>query len=153
MRSTSRMPARRNGIAGLAIAMVVAMSCNSNPVGNNFGSNPDGVLVQVSIVEVSGNRQVVPSGGAESDSLVVRVVNQDDSPIPGLAVDWEVVQGEGTLSAASSAADADGYARATYISGDTPGDTEITATLSIASSGAFAGRDVPPVSFELTVSP
>lgn len=133
----------------IALSFIIS-GCETDP----FGSSERGVRYELSLVVVSGNDQVVPSGGIESEPLVVRIVDQRNEPFPGFSVDWNIVQGEGTLSASSSEADSDGYASVMYTSGDSPGDVEVTAILSVGNpdGGAFAGRPGTPVSFDLKVN-
>jgi hypothetical protein len=149
-------PARRRALVirqllGCGLALLLLTGCDA---AGPFGSGGGGVRFELSLVVISGSGQVVPRGGVESEPLVVRIVDQHNDPFPGFSVDWRVVRGEGTLGAASSVADNDGYARVTYISEDSPGDVEVTATLSVANpdSGSFAGRELPPVSFDFKVN-
>jgi hypothetical protein len=135
--------------AGLALASLSLGSCDANPVGP--GNRPGGVLFLISLVQVSGNNQTLPAGGAQSAPLVVRVVDQNGSPHRGMVVDWTVSQGAGTLSARSSTSDSAGELRVTYTSGEETGETVVTASFNAFASGATASRSVDPVSFTITV--
>lgn len=110
--------------------------------------------IRISITEVSGNNQVVASGGDESEPIVVQVTDLDDTPIDGINIVWEITEGDGALSATTSVTDEDGYAQTTYISGDTTGDVEIIQYYSRGSSseGTMMGRSNSSVVFTITVN-
>lgn len=146
MQPIRRLPANLYYAIGLSLLSLLLAGCAGDP----FGSGR--TIFQVSLVTVSGDDQVVPSGGVESAPLVVRVVDQRGTALRDVTVDWKVAQGDGTLSTASSRTDSNGQAQVTYTSGSTAGAAEITATASFTSDGLSAGRPVPPVSFKLTVS-
>jgi hypothetical protein len=133
--------------AALALASLPLVSCESNPVGP--GRNP--VLYTISLVQVSGNHQTLAVGGVQSAPLMVRVVDQNGSPHGGMVVDWTLLKGTGTLSAARSTSDFAGEVRVTYTSGEEAGETVVTASFNAFASGATASRPVDPVSFTIGV--
>jgi hypothetical protein len=148
MQRSNRRSSKIGRGAGVALTGLLLVGCDSEPFG--LGRT----LFQVALVPVAGDEQVVPDGGVESAPLVVRVVDQRGTVYPDQTVEWRIVKGGGTLSAASSRTDANGQARVTYISGDAAASVEVTATVafSIGGGGPTAGRPVDPVRFRLTVT-
>lgn len=146
MQHRHRFPGRFFNVVGLFCLGLSLTGCANSP----FSSGQQ--LFEVSLVVVSGDQQVLPSGGTVSAPLVVRVLDQHGTAYRDVTVDWKVVRGAGTLSAASNRTDSNGQAQVTYASGSAAEDTEITATASYTSGGLSAGRPIPPVSFKLTVS-
>jgi hypothetical protein len=145
MQQRPRIPAR--SVVGLCFVSLLLMACASDPLGSGRR------LFEISLVAISGDEQELPSGGVESAPLVVRVVDQHGAPYPDQTIEWRLVQGGGTLSAASSRTDASGHARITYSSGPEAGVAEVTATVSFSTGGGpTAGRPVPPVRFMLNVT-
>jgi hypothetical protein len=60
--------------------------------------------------------------GTELDTLlVVRVVDEAGNPVPGVAVNWQIVDGDGELIPAAPISDADGLASARWKFGMIPG--------------------------------
>jgi len=104
---------------------------------------PDGLLVDFSatavsgaganIVMVSGDGQTAAVGSALPESLVVRVTDALDNPVPGIEVDWDV-GGGGSISPASVTTDAQGLAAAQRVLGNAAG----TQTSSATSAGLTA---------------
>jgi hypothetical protein len=114
----------------LTVAAIVLSGCESDIFGGGKS------LYMMTIEEVSGNNQIVPPGGVESDLLIVRIVDQDGSPHRGLVSDWTIREGEGSLNISSSASDANGRAQVIYKSANTEGEVVVEATLSPGSSSA-----------------
>jgi hypothetical protein len=120
---------------------MVAMSLASLALAACGSDNGTAPIVLASLAVMSGEEQEVTVGGAQSEPLVVRVLDQFDNPVGGVFVQWEVAEGEGLLTASTGFTDADGQAQTTFISGVTAGDAVVTATVA----------DLDPVSFNLMV--
>lgn len=131
----------------LTIAIVLAsLVTGCEPAGSSGKT-----LYSYTMTEVSGNNQSVASGGNESNPIVVRV-DMNELPTSGITVEWNIIEGDGSLSSNSGVTDKDGYVQTTYISGNTTTDVKILATVNFsASSEHFMGREVPPVTFTLKV--
>lgn len=101
---------------------------------------PDGLLVDFSatavsgaganIVLVSGDNQTAAVRSALPESLVVRVSDVLDNPVPGVEVTWDV-GGGGSISPVSVTTDANGLAAAQRVLGNASG----TQTASASSTG------------------
>lgn len=145
MRRRLFLPTRSRSVALLGMATFVLAGCASDPTGGR-------VLFTVTVDEVSGNDQVVPTGGAASAPLVIQVMDQNGAPRSGFIIEWKITSGGGTLSAESMTTASNGQASVTYFSGGTAADVEITATLTAGTGNtAISGTPPPPVRFKLTV--
>ncbi|HET7471401.1 MAG TPA: Ig-like domain repeat protein [Gemmatimonadales bacterium] len=101
---------------------------------------PDGLLVDFSatavsgagakLVLVSGDNQTAAVRSALPESLVVRVTDALDNPVPGVEVTWDV-GGGGSISPGSVTTDASGLAAAQRVLGNASG----TQTASASSTG------------------
>ncbi|MCI0439357.1 MAG: carboxypeptidase regulatory-like domain-containing protein, partial [Chloroflexi bacterium] len=76
------------------------------------------------IEEVSGNNQVGVANSSLPQPLVVRLIDKEESPVPGRRVSFEVTRGDGTLQASDAAGrsiqvvtDAQGEASASFTLG------------------------------------
>lgn len=79
------------------------------------------------LVMVSGDAQSAPAASPLGAPLVVRVLDRSNAPVPNVTVKWLVLQGGGTLGAATSVSDANGYASMTYTPGI--GSNEVKALM------------------------
>ena len=80
-----------------------------------------------SIGIAGGNMQkIAPS--RTSTALSVQVLDIHGDPYAGATVTWTIQSGDGTLSAATSTTDANGYASVTFTASSEPGIVLITAT-------------------------
>jgi hypothetical protein len=70
------------------------------------------------------------------------VVNQFGEPLEGIAVNWSVVSGGGTLSANSSVTDASGAASVNYTTGPDVGTAIVAANV----------HGLPALRFSVTIS-
>jgi hypothetical protein len=66
-----------------------------------------------------GDGQAGPSHQPLPDSLTVRVSDFADLPVSGVAVDWAVIAGDGSVNPTTSTSAADGFARTQFTVGDT----------------------------------
>ncbi len=78
---------------------------------------------------VSGDAQVAYVNRAFPAPLVVELRDGNNNPVPAQLVQWTVLNGAATLSAASSNTDADGRASVAVSAGATPSDITVRATL------------------------
>jgi len=117
MRHSFRSPHSAVRIAGIA-ALLTFVSCLS------VTDVPEGLSV-LSIV--SGNNEEIPAGSSEGLPLVVRTLDETAAPLGGVAVNWTITQGAGTLSAATSLSDASGNASVSYTPPATAGTVQIRA--------------------------
>jgi hypothetical protein len=75
----------------------------------------------------SGSGQKVAPNAAASQALTVTVLDQDKNPMSGVAVNWEVKSGGGTLSASETSTNDDGVTSVNYTAGASTGDVKIVA--------------------------
>jgi Bacterial Ig-like domain (group 1) len=103
-----------------------------------------GAVAQLFIV--SGSGQGAPADSGLAAPLVVGAIDQFQNPTPNVTIDWKVVSGGGTLSAASSTTDANGHAAVGYRVGPVAGLNQISATARVA-------QPVAPATFTATGIP
>lgn len=83
-----------------------------------------------SLQAASPTNQQAPAGATVPEPPAVIVRDQNGSPMPGVAVDFAVTGGAGTISPASVTTDANGVARlASWTLGQVPGNNVVTATV------------------------
>ncbi len=81
-----------------------------------------------SLIEVAGDGQTATTGTAFAQGLQVRISDQFSNPLSGLTVNWVVLSGPVTLSAATSQTDASGVATIAVTAGGTVGAAVVRAT-------------------------
>lgn len=99
---------------------------------------------------VAGDDQVGLVRTPLTDSLVVRVVDENGTPVADAAVRWEKEDGDDSLLPVRSTTGRDGIARTLWVLGDAPGSRTVRAvvgSLEVAFSGE-AGTAVPGDSYE-----
>jgi len=85
---------------------------------------PEPVVVQLA----AGADQEAEAGSQLPDPLAVSVLGLDSLPRRGVLVEWDVVQGEGSVVPATSLTGVDGRAEATWTFGMALGDQAVRAT-------------------------
>jgi len=100
--------------------------------------------VPTTIAAVAGDGQTGPVGSTLPDSLRVQVTDASGNGVPGVPVNWSVLDGGGSVSPASSITDGTGTAAAAFTLGPEPG---------VQRGQAEAGNLVgPPVVFSATAT-
>ena len=94
------------------------------------------------LAPVSGDDQTGAAGQSLGSSLVVQATTADGGGIVGVPVAWSVSAGGGSLSAASTPTDVDGYAAVSWTLGRTAVDQAITATVPELSGSPLVFRAV-----------
>ena len=87
-----------------------------------------------SITVTGGNNQIVNAGAAFPQALQVRVINDQNQPMSGVAVSFAVASGTATLSANTATTDTSGLASVTATAGSTPGPVLVTASVGNATA-------------------
>ena len=95
-----------------------ALACNEQP------TDPE----PAELVIVQAPSSVGAPGWALIDTLVIRTVDPSGTPRGGVAVNWWVQQGGGTIAPTAETTDADGYARAVWTLGSTSGVNKVSAS-------------------------
>jgi adhesin/invasin len=121
-------------------AIVLLASC-----GRDSSSSPTaaeetiaaGAVDAVSVV--SGNGQLGDAGAPLGDPVVLRVT-ENGRPVAGAPIRWELPQGAGRLADALAVTDADGYARATWILGESAPTATLTVSVGSISTNLIAAR-------------
>ncbi|TNE77967.1 MAG: hypothetical protein EP333_00215 [Bacteroidetes bacterium] len=98
------------------------------------------------ITMISGNNQTVDQGSITPVPLVVKVVDSENDPVPGAYVRWEVLNGDGSLSLASTTTNSTGESSNDYTMGSNASHT-IRATIKNG-SGQTIGS---PIDFNLNL--
>ncbi len=101
-------------------AAILLASCDTG--------SPTGPRI-VSLTQVSGNEQAAPVGATLADPVVVRAIDQNGVPVPGVAIEWAVLSGGGSFVAASTTTDQAGLGQAVFRLGNTLGSHRISATV------------------------
>ena len=101
-------------------AAILLASCDTG--------SPTGPRI-VSLTQVSGNEQAAPVGATVADPVVVRAVDQNGVPVPGVPLEWEVLSGGGSFVAASTTTDQSGVGQAVFRLGNSIGTHRISATV------------------------
>lgn len=115
-----------------AAVWTLSTSPGTNSLRAAVGTHSDtaysvGVVGAPTRLEIAGgNNQTGGRSGTLPEQLVVRVFDQYDNPVTGVALDWIVPEGSVFNRSVS---DATGYARAQWQLGPTPGTQQVTATI------------------------
>ena len=88
-----------------------------------------GVGVPRNLTIFSGKDQTGSVGATLSEPFVVLVLDMYKAPVPGVAVTFEVVSGEGTLSTQTANTDSNGRAATTLTLGSQPGQNDVQVTV------------------------
>lgn len=86
---------------------------------------------------VNGNNQSATVGASLANPFVIEVLDSRGRPIGGQTVTWNVMQGGGSMSPATSVSNASGEARSFLQLGPTPGVNRVTASLGTLSPVEF----------------
>lgn len=86
---------------------------------------------------VSGSGQSASVGTLLPAPFVVRVEDQNGTPVPGFRVTWQVTAGGGTLTAEESPTDAEGLAITSLQLGASPGINRVRASIGSATDVVF----------------
>lgn len=95
-----------------------------------------GFLCAQSLTLVSGNGQVVQEQFISNASMVVQAKDAAGRPASGVAVNWSITQGEGTLNFPSNTTDANGLASTKFLATNVPGGLSFFAS-TVTASTAF----------------
>ena len=109
----------RRSLSALAICIAATLSCSDS-------TGPD-QQPPAEIVVLAGETQEGSAGQVAGDSLIVAVVDADGDPVRGVMVEFAVVQGGGSLSAARDTTDAAGRAAVRWTLGPQAGTQRATA--------------------------
>ncbi|MCG8604214.1 tandem-95 repeat protein, partial [bacterium] len=99
-------------------------------------------LPATQLLKISGDNQDSTIGSPLADPLVVEVRNDNDLPVSGVAVAFEVLSGGGSLSTSQQATDSTGRASAVWTLGSNPGPN----TTQVSSPGLMGS----PLTFSAT---
>ncbi|HEY0023864.1 MAG TPA: Ig-like domain-containing protein [Longimicrobium sp.] len=133
------MAARR--ILLLAAALLAAC-------GDSTGSS-----APATVAIVSGSGQAGTVAQAVPNPLVVRVTTAGGDAVQGVAVQWAVSSGEGSLSAASTMTGADGLAQVQWTLGPRAEAQTVTATVQGLAPAVFTVTPAPGPFARVTLSP
>jgi hypothetical protein len=101
-------------------------------------ANPPELLIETAgginpasqLVKISGDSQEDTAGSSLANPLVVEVRNDEDLPVGGVAVAFEVMSGGGSLSVFQQLTDSNGRATTVWTLGNTPGENTVQVTSS-----------------------
>lgn len=113
----------RRALAGALVSLAFAACGTGEVIGAGTSGTPNGLSIS------GGNNQSVAAGLAATTPLSVKVVNQDGTPLAGVAVAWSVTSGGGSVSPTTSTTDASGIASASFTAGASEGTTVVSAAV------------------------
>ena len=117
-----------------AFGMTAACGGGDDPAAPGGGGGGGTVPANVTVSSGDGQRIVVD--GQLLGPLRARVTDAQNQGVAGVTVSWEVTQGSGTLSAATSTTDASGEASIAFTAGS--GEEEITIAASVSGVSGVA---------------
>ena len=91
------------------------------------GNSTTAPTTPTALVILAGDAQTGLTGVPLADSLVVRVIDADGNPMPGVRVTWSAAPGD-AVSPQAPYTDAEGRARTLWILGTAPGEASLVAT-------------------------
>ncbi len=145
-RRDRRRGAKRSAL-GLALGALIA-ACSATPT----EPPPPPPPAAQSILVVAGDAQTAPAGAATAAAPEVRLTNAAGSGVAGLAVQFQVQSGGGSVQNAAATTDADGRASAgTWTLGRTAGPQELRATVAGVGSLIFHATATPLAPTSLSV--
>jgi hypothetical protein len=106
----------------VALSLLPFLACSE-------GKDTDPTPVPTLIASNGGNGQTGTPGTALLAPLSVLVSDASGAPVPGVAVNWSVVNGGGAVSPASSQTNADGVATTTFTLGPAEGEQQAQAAV------------------------
>lgn len=123
---------------------ILSLSCEKDDKYDYHVINPDDQGPQADIMLVSGNNQTGVVGSPLPDSLIV-YVSLEYVPKPSWTVNFEIIQGEGTLSMAANVTDTRGYTWTMLTPTGLPGEVKVKASPFLSdSSVVFTATAVSP---------
>lgn len=135
VRGYNRTMSQSIRIAFLILSVFFSIRCSVKQ-----DSNPRDAVepIEATITVLSGNSQSGHGGSALGEPIVVRIADSDENPIPGVAVEFSVVEGGGTVLGGSSlTSDSNGQVSIQWIIGS--GYNGIEVSLDDASYQAPSG--------------
>ena len=91
-------------------------------------SSPDDSSGEMHLVVMQAPEAMTP-GDREAQTIVVRVLNGDGTPVAGIPVTWRIASGGGTVRAASDTSGVDGLAAAQWRAGITGGPQQLAVSI------------------------
>jgi hypothetical protein len=131
----------------LIVLSLIVLSCGSD------GVSPEPQAIATTLEKVSGDDQQAAAGLALGADLVVRVRDQNGQALAGAPVSWQVTGGGGSVDAATSPTDGQGFARTRWTLGAAAGANTARATLGSLAPAVFNAQGVAGAAATVTVSP
>jgi len=102
------------------------------------------------LTKVSGDGRGGQVGAQLAEPFVVSVLDQNGSPLAGVAVTFSVTTGGGEMSATTVTTDANGRARSTLMLGSDPGTNTVSATVEGLEPATFTATAIEQTPHSLT---
>ncbi len=94
-----------------------------------------GFVQSQTLTMVSGNGQLIATQSLSNSPMVVEAKDPYGRPAPNIAVTWAITDGAGTINGASATTDANGQAKANFLSTSLqPGNSFLAATVTASSA-------------------
>lgn len=144
----SSSPASRAFQVLVWVAALTVVGCDNDV--HVSPTAPDWPVGQPNLLMISGDNQTGTVGQPLAEPFMVRVIDQNGSPVSGAAVLWDIVEGDGDLPAVPKGpnklyhetnTDSDGYVSVVLTLGPQPGQNVVESKLLFdAGSMTFAAK-------------
>ncbi|MGB9196516.1 MAG: Ig-like domain-containing protein [Terriglobales bacterium] len=108
----------------------ITITCTSPTTTTTAFTEISGAGPPAAMKTVSGNRQSGPPNAMLSKPLVVKVIDANEHPVPGVTVNFTDNGAGGSFSSASPVTDSKGKASTQYTTGPNPGKVTVTVSTS-----------------------
>ena len=115
----------------LALATGVGMATLAACGSANDGYDPS---VATAVVYVGGSGQSAEVGDPVGELLTIKTTNFVGDPVGGVAVEWVVVSGDGSVSKGQTTTDANGLSQVSWVLGPIVGQQKVQAVASLSGS-------------------
>ena len=136
---------------GSLVGVQTATGAVSSTVLATFTASSAAPNVPTAVIVIGGNGQRGPVGLTLSESLVVRVTDQDGINVAGVTVTWTVTGGGGSLSPGGSITNTAGITKAAWTLGAATGPQGTAASVAGVAPAPFSATAFTPFVFS-TVS-
>lgn len=158
VRSNGTVNARKRGVASVTASVDGASGAPSGPQAAPEGGSTVRVMDESSstpgsVVALAGSGQSATVGTQLSQTLVAEVRSTSGDLMSGITVNWQVVDGGGSLASSSSVTNSNGRATNTLTLGTVAGTNQVRATVTGVSPATFTAQGQPGALASVTVTP
>jgi Tol biopolymer transport system component len=136
--------------AGNVTVVASGDGLKGSPAAFHLTAEPD---APAAATAAGGDSQTGFIGRPFHDTLSTLVTDRFGNPVPGVAVEWSIQAGGGSVSPIDPVTDREGVASATWTAGATPGENQLIASAAVGLSVSFAAKGVPTGGGRLVITP